>query len=115
MTTKLAALGEWVEQVATLTKPDSIHWCSGDAAEYHHLIGEMIEAGTLSELNEDGYPNCYLHLSDPNDVARVEHLTFVCTPEQQDAGPNNNWMSPDDGHAKWTRCSTAACRVARCS
>jgi phosphoenolpyruvate carboxykinase (GTP) len=100
MTTKLAALGEWVDQVAELTRPESIHWCSGDSSEYHHLIGEMIDAGTLSVLNEDGYPNCYLHLSDPNDVARVEHLTFVCTPEQEDAGPNNNWMSPDDGHAK---------------
>jgi phosphoenolpyruvate carboxykinase (GTP) len=100
MTTKLAALGEWVDQVAKLTQPDAVHWCSGDSSEYHHLIGEMIDAGTLSPLNDDGYPNCYLHLSDPNDVARVEHLTFVCTPEQEDSGPNNNWMSPDDGHAK---------------
>ena len=100
MTTKLATLGEWVDQVAKLTRPDSVHWCTGDSAEYHHLIGEMIEAGTLSELNEDGYPNCYLHLSDPSDVARVEHLTYVCTQEQEDAGPNNNWMSPADGHAK---------------
>ena len=100
MTTKLPALQEWVDQVATLTKPESIHWCSGDGAEYHHLIGQMIEEGTLSELNDDGYPNCYLHLSDPSDVARVEHLTFVCTPEREDAGPNNNWMSPDEAHAK---------------
>jgi phosphoenolpyruvate carboxykinase (GTP) len=71
MTTNLPALEEWVNQVAQLTQPESIHWCSGDAAEYHHLIGEMIEDGTLSALNDDGYPNCYLHLSDPNDVARV--------------------------------------------
>jgi phosphoenolpyruvate carboxykinase (GTP) len=60
----------------------------------------MIEDGSLSALNENGYPNCYLHLSDPNDVARVEHLTFVCTPDEEDAGPNNNWMSPDEAHAK---------------
>ncbi|MDH3905856.1 MAG: phosphoenolpyruvate carboxykinase, partial [Gammaproteobacteria bacterium] len=100
MTTKLPALKEWVDQVAALTQPDSVHWCSGNAAEYHRLIAEMIETGTLSELNDDGYPNCYLHLSDPNDVARVEHLTFVCTPDKEDAGPNNNWMSPDEAHAK---------------
>jgi phosphoenolpyruvate carboxykinase (GTP) len=100
MTTKLPALKEWVDQVAELTQPDSIHWCNGGSAEYHHLIAEMIEDGTLSALNENGYPNCYLHLSDPNDVARVEHLTYVCTPDEEDAGPNNNWMSPDDAHAK---------------
>ena len=100
MTTKLPALKEWVAQVAELTQPDSIHWCNGGSAEYHRLIAEMIEGGTLSALDENGYPNCYLHLSDPNDVARVEHLTFVCTPDEEDAGPNNNWMSPDEAHAK---------------
>jgi phosphoenolpyruvate carboxykinase (GTP) len=60
----------------------------------------MTADGSLSELNQDEYPNCYLHLSDPSDVARVEHLTFVCTKEQDVAGPNNNWMSPAEGHAK---------------
>jgi phosphoenolpyruvate carboxykinase (GTP) len=60
----------------------------------------MTADGTLSPLDQDEYPNCYLHLSDPSDVARVEHLTYVCTKKQEDAGPNNNWMSPADGHAK---------------
>jgi len=100
MTTKLAALREWVDQVAQATQPGKIHWCDGSHEEAQALIAEMKQDGLLSSLDEDGYPNCYLHLSDPNDVARVEHLTYVCTPQQQDAGPNNNWMSPDDAHVK---------------
>ena len=100
MTTKLATLQQWVDQVAELTQPDAIHWCTGDKTESQQLIAEMKSSGTLAALNEDEYPNCYLHLSDPNDVARVEHLTYVCTPNEEDAGPNNNWMSPEDAHAK---------------
>ena len=100
MTTKLAALREWVDQVAETTQPEKIHWCDGSHEEAQALIAEMKQDGLLASLDEDGYPNCYLHLSDPNDVARVEHLTFVCTPKQEDAGPNNNWMSPDEAHAK---------------
>ncbi len=100
MTTSLAALQQWVDDVASLTRPDDIHWCTGTDDEYRQLIAMMISDGTLSELNPDTYPNCYLHLSDPTDVARVEHLTFVCTANREDAGPNNNWMSPAEGHAK---------------
>jgi phosphoenolpyruvate carboxykinase (GTP) len=100
MTTKLATLQQWVDQVAELTQPDAIHWCTGDKTESQQLIAEMKSSGTLAALNEDEYPNCYLHLSDPNDVARVEHLTYVCTPNEEDAGPNNNWMSPEDAHGK---------------
>lgn len=100
MTTSLPALQKWVSEVASHTQPDSIHWCTGSDDEYAQLIEKMTADGTLSELNQDDYPNCYLHLSDPSDVARVEHLTFVCTETQDEAGPNNNWMSPADGHAK---------------
>ena len=100
MTTSLSTLREWVDDVAGRTKPDHIHWCTGSDDEYQELISKMTADGTLSPLNHEKYPNCYLHLSDPTDVARVEHLTYVCTPEQVDAGPNNNWMSPEDGHAK---------------
>jgi len=100
MTTQLPALQQWVDEVAARTQPEDIRWCTGSDNEYQRLIDLMTADGTLSELNHDEYPNCYLHLSDPSDVARVEHLTYVCTPKQDDAGPNNNWMNPEDGHAK---------------
>ncbi len=100
MTSKLAALQSWVDQVASHTQPDSIRWCSGSEEEYQELVDLMLADGTLLKLNEKTYPNCYLHRSDPNDVARVEHLTFVCTESQEDAGQNNNWMKPADAHAK---------------
>ncbi|GAB3378053.1 phosphoenolpyruvate carboxykinase (GTP) [Lysobacter fragariae] len=97
---KLAALNDWVAQVAALTKPDAIHWCDGSDAENDALVAKMQADGTLIKLNEQTHPNSYLHRSHPDDVARVEHLTFVCTPVPDDAGPNNHWMSPADGHAK---------------
>jgi phosphoenolpyruvate carboxykinase (GTP) len=100
MTTTLSALQEWVDSVAALTQPDSIHWCDGGDVENARLLEEMCESGVLSPLNQEKYPDCYLHLSDPSDVARVEHLTFVCTSEQEDAGPNNHWMAPVDAHEK---------------
>ena len=100
MTTTLSALQEWVDSVASQTQPDQVHWCDGSDAENARLIDEMCESGLLSPLNPEKYPDCYLHLSDPSDVARVEHLTFVCTSEAEDAGPNNNWMAPADAHAK---------------
>jgi phosphoenolpyruvate carboxykinase (GTP) len=100
MTTQLAALQSWVDQVAAHTRPLAVHWCTGSEEEYQSLIEQMLVSGTLTKLNEKTYPNCYLHRSDPDDVARVEHLTFVCTEEQLDAGQNNNWMSPAEGHAK---------------
>ncbi len=98
MTTSLSTLQTWVDEVATLTKPDKIHWCDGSDAEYQELVNEMLQSGVLSELNQKTHPGCYLHLSDPTDVARVEHLTFVCTETEDEAGPNNNWMPPADAH-----------------
>jgi len=100
MKTSNAALHSWVEETAGLTKPDSIHWCDGSEAEYQRLLDGMLATGTLLPLNPETFPNCYLHRSDPSDVARVEHLTFVCTPDRADAGPNNNWMAPDEAHKK---------------
>ncbi|MFC5569764.1 phosphoenolpyruvate carboxykinase (GTP) [Lysobacter yangpyeongensis] len=97
---KLAALNEWVAQVAALTQPDAIHWCDGSDAENATLVAQMEADGTLIRLNEQTHPRSWLHRSHPDDVARVEHLTFVCTTAQDDAGPNNHWMSPADGHAK---------------
>ena len=100
MTTTLSELKEWVDSVAARTQPDNIHWCDGGEAENRSLIEEMCESGVLSPLNQEKFPDCHLHLSDPSDVARVEHLTFVCTSNRDDAGPNNNWMAPADAHKK---------------
>ncbi len=91
---RLAALNQWVEEVAALTQPDAIHWCDGSDAENAALIEQMLADGTLIQLNEASNPGSYLHRSHPDDVARVEHLTFVCTRTREDAGPNNHWMEP---------------------
>lgn len=96
----LVALNEWVAQVAALTRPDKIHWCDGSDAEYDALVAQMLADGTLETLNQDTHPGSYLHRSHPDDVARVEHLTFVCTNEREDAGPNNHWMAPAQAHAQ---------------
>ena len=100
MSSTLAALNQWVEQVARLTRPDAIHWCDGSEAERERLTALMLESGDLHALNADTHPDCYLHRSNPSDVARVEHLTFVCTRERDEAGANNNWMAPDEARAK---------------
>jgi len=96
----LPALNQWVAQVAALTRPDRIQWCDGSDAEYQALLQQMLADGTLETLNQDTHPGSYLHRSHPDDVARVEHLTFVCTNERDDAGPNNHWMAPREAHAK---------------
>ncbi|WP_223250150.1 phosphoenolpyruvate carboxykinase (GTP) [Marilutibacter maris] len=96
----LAALNQWVAEVAALTRPDAIHWCDGSDEESEALIAQMQADGTLLPLNAETNPGSWLHRSHPDDVARVEHLTFVCTREQADAGPNNHWMAPDEAHAK---------------
>jgi len=100
MTTSLPALRDWVQSVAAITLPENVHWCDGSDSEYKMLIQMMTKSGSLIELNQKEYPDCYLHRSDPSDVARVEHLTFICTTKQEDAGPNNHWMSPEKGHKK---------------
>ncbi len=91
---------KWVEQTAALTHPSSVVWCDGSKAEYDRLIEAMLRDGTLLPLNPRTYPSCYLHRSDPNDVARTEHLTFICTRAAEDAGPTNNWMSPADAKSR---------------
>jgi phosphoenolpyruvate carboxykinase (GTP) len=100
MAGKLEALERWVNEVAALTRPAKIHWCDGSGAEYRQLVDGMLADGTLIELNQQTHPGCYLHRSNPSDVARVEHLTFVCHEKQDDAGPNNHWMDPAQAHAK---------------
>lgn len=100
MNTTNKELQSWVDQVAKLTNPAAVHWCDGSNQEYQNFIAQMLESGDLLKLNAETFPNCYLHRSDQTDVARVEHLTFICTSKQEDAGPNNNWMDPDKAHSK---------------
>jgi phosphoenolpyruvate carboxykinase (GTP) len=89
-------LERWVEQAAAMTRPDRIVWCDGSEAEYQGLVEAMLADGTLVTMNENAYPNSYLHRSDPSDVARTEQLTYICSRREEDAGPNNNWMAPAD-------------------
>jgi len=99
---------KWVDQAASLTQPSRTVWCDGSKAEYDSLVEAMLADGTLLPMNPRTYPNCYLHRSHPQDVARTEQLTFICTREQDDAGPTNNWMAPADAKAKaggWLRGS----------
>ena len=92
--TKHARLLAWVDKVAALTKPKAIHWCDGSDAEWAALTDELVAAGTLKRLNSDLRPNSFYAASDPRDVARVESRTFICSRDQADAGPTNNWRDP---------------------
>ena len=96
----LEALNDWVAEVAALTRPDAIQWCDGSQAEFDALTAKMQADGNLVQLNQQTHPGSWLHRSDPDDVARVEHLTFVCPSNRDDAGPNNHWMDPAEAHAK---------------
>ncbi len=100
MTTTNQELTSWVSEVAALTTPNKIVWCDGSEAEYQAMVELMLDEGTLTGLNSETHPNCYLHLSDPQDVARVEHLTFICTDNAEDVGDNNNWMPVAEAKAK---------------
>jgi len=100
MTTTNDELRNWVAETAKLTRPARIHWCTGSEDERRALTNLMLGTGDLIELNQQTHPNCYLHRSNPSDVARVEHLTFVCTRDPADAGPNNNWLDPVEAHRK---------------
>lgn len=93
-------LNQWVEEVATLCEPASIHWCDGSQAEYDALAAGLVKNGTFIRLNETKRPNSYLAFSDPADVARVEDRTFVCPEDPREAGPNNHWCAPAEMKAK---------------
>jgi phosphoenolpyruvate carboxykinase (GTP) len=89
------ALRAWINEIAALCKPESIHICDGSDAENEGLVAAMLESGTLLRLNPAKRPNSYLSRSDPRDVARVESRTFICSKNPNDAGPTNNWLAPE--------------------
>jgi phosphoenolpyruvate carboxykinase (GTP) len=101
---------KWVDEVAQLCQPDSVVWCDGTDEERVRLTALAVEQKALLPLNEDKLPGCYLHRSAPNDVARTEHLTFICTPTKEDAGPTNNWMAPAEAKQKLGGLFTGAMR-----
>ncbi|MDG2306436.1 MAG: phosphoenolpyruvate carboxykinase (GTP) [Candidatus Binatia bacterium] len=95
-----AHVEKWVNEVAEKTQPDNIEWCDGSEEERERLTQLAVDQGILTPLNQEKRPGCYIHRSDPKDVARVEHLTFICSREEKDAGPTNNWMAPKDAYDK---------------
>jgi phosphoenolpyruvate carboxykinase (GTP) len=94
------AVAAWVESVRELTTPDRVQWCDGSAAELARLKQDLEKSGELKQLNQKTFPGCHIAYSHPSDVARVEHLTFICTKNRDDAGPNNNWMDPSEARTK---------------
>ena len=98
--TRSLQLFNWVTEMAWFTKADRVVWCDGSELERQRLTELAVAAGALIPLNENKRPGCYLHRSNPNDVARAEDLTFICTPSKDEAGPTNNWMAPDAAYSK---------------
>ena len=94
-TTTNAKLKSWVDEWAAILQPTNIHWCDGTADEYNQLCQALVDAGTFTKLDEAKRPNSYYAHSDPGDVARVEDRTFICSANESDAGPNNNWRQPE--------------------
>ena len=98
-TTNKAVLS-WIDEMAKITKPDQIVWIDGSEDQLEALRAQAVEEGIMIKLNEEKLPGCYLHRTDPNDVARVEGRTYICCKKQEDAGPTNNWMDPEEMYAK---------------
>src|SRR2546430_412333 len=85
---------QWIEETAELCEPDQVFWCDGSDDENDFLLAQAQAQGVLQKLNQEKLPGCYYHRSNPNDVARVEQCTFICTPTEEEAGPTNNWADP---------------------
>ena len=94
--TSYPELADWVHEMSELTKPEKIVWCDGSEGEWKRLTSLLVENGTFTRLNPDIRPNSFQCASDPSDVARVEDRTFICSEKEDDAGPTNNWIAPDE-------------------
>ncbi len=94
--TNFRQLADWVHDIATLTRPAGVVWCDGSDSEWERLTGLLVENGTFKRLNPKIRPNSFYCASDPGDVARVEDRTFICSEQEDDAGPTNNWIAPDE-------------------
>ncbi|HEY2130039.1 MAG TPA: phosphoenolpyruvate carboxykinase (GTP) [Streptosporangiaceae bacterium] len=94
--TSLPELAEWVHDISELTKPDDVVWCNGSEDEWERLTSLLVENGSFTRLNPKLRPNSFYCASDPNDVARVEDRTFICSEKEDDAGPTNNWIAPEE-------------------
>ncbi|MCC6485156.1 MAG: phosphoenolpyruvate carboxykinase (GTP) [Armatimonadetes bacterium] len=90
----------WVEEMAALCQPDQVVWCDGSDEEKERFYELSLKTGEFQRLDQEKLPGCYYHRSAQNDVARTEHLTFICTPTEREAGPTNNWMAPDAAYEK---------------
>jgi phosphoenolpyruvate carboxykinase (GTP) len=100
----------WVREMEALLSPSAVHWCTGSQAEYDALCQEMVAAGTFTALSEEKRPGCHLARSHPSDVARVEGRTYICSRDEKDAGPTNNWHDPDEMKVILTDISRGAMR-----
>ncbi len=101
---------QWIQSQINHCQPDQVYWVNGTEEEKEILTQKAVETGILIKLNEEKWPGCYYHRSHPNDVARVEQCTYICTPFQEDAGPTNNWMAPDEMYSKLHEMSRGAMR-----
>jgi len=93
-------LKKWVDEMAGLCAPERVVWIDGSAEEKKRLEDEAVSTGEMLRLNQEKFPGCLFHRTKSNDVARTEHLTFICSKNKDDAGPTNNWMSPEEGYRK---------------
>jgi phosphoenolpyruvate carboxykinase (GTP) len=109
-TTSNQRLQAWVDEWAAVLQPAQVHWCDGTAAEYDQLCADLVASGTFTKLDDAKRPNSYWAHSDPADVARVEDRTFICTDEQEDVGPTNNWRDPAEMRAQMKGLFSGAMR-----